>query len=54
MEERKSKKNKKQIYTVLMLICAVVFFFALYKVVTILMDYKAIDCLLYTSPSPRD
>lgn len=43
MEERKSKKNKKQIYTVLMLICAVVFFFALYKVVTILMDYKAID-----------
>ena len=43
MEERKSRTKKKQIYTVLMLICAVVFFFALYKVVTILMDYKAID-----------
>ena len=43
MEERKSKTKKKQIYTALMLICAAVFFFALYKVVTILMDYKAIN-----------
>ena len=43
MEERKSRTKKKQIYTALMLICAAVFFFALYKVVTILMDYKAIN-----------
>ncbi len=43
MEDKKNKPKKKQIYTVLMLICVVVFLFALYKVVTIIMDYKAID-----------
>ena len=43
MTDSNKKKNKKGIYTVLMLVCAIVFFFALYKVVDILMDYKEID-----------
>ncbi len=43
--ESKPKKKKKggMFYTVLMLLCAVVFLFALYKVVDIILDYKAID-----------
>lgn len=43
MKEKKSKSGKKQFYTVLMLICIIVFLFALYKVVSILIDYKKID-----------
>lgn len=43
MSEKKAKSGKKQYYTVLMLICIIVFLFALYKVVSILMDYKKID-----------
>lgn len=43
MTEKKTKSRKSMYYTVLMLICAVIFFFALYKVVSILMDYKKID-----------
>lgn len=42
MEEQKRPK-KKPIYTVLMLICVVVFLFALYNVVDILMEYKEIE-----------
>ena len=43
MREERKKGKKKGIYTILMLICAVVFLFALYKVVDILMEYKQID-----------
>jgi len=43
MEKKKNKTEKKQTYTILMLICIIVFLFALYKVVTIIMDYKEID-----------
>ena len=43
MKEKKSKSGKKQFYTVLMLICIIVFLFALYRVVSILIDYKKID-----------
>lgn len=39
----KNKNKNKSVYTVLMLVCIVVFLFALYKVVSILMDYKEID-----------
>lgn len=42
-EKKGNNKNKKGIYTILMLICAIVFFFALYKVVDILVEYKTID-----------
>ena len=41
MQEK--KKFPKGLYTVLMLICIVVFLFALYKVVGIVLDYKEID-----------
>ena len=40
-EKKKGKKNK--IYTILMLVCIIVFMFALYKVVNIIFDYKEID-----------
>lgn len=44
MEEKKSNnKRKKQIYTVFMLICIVIFLFALYKVLDIFLEYKGID-----------
>lgn len=39
----KPKKKKKTVYTVLMLICILIFLFALYKVVSILIDYKKVD-----------
>lgn len=41
--EGKKKSKKKFLYTILMLICIGVFIFALYNVVTILLEYKAID-----------
>ncbi len=37
------KKKNKSIYTVLMLLCVVVFLYALYNVVTIMMDYKEVE-----------
>lgn len=40
---KKNKSNKKSLYTILMLICIIVFLFALYNVVKIVMDYKEID-----------
>ncbi len=44
MEEKQKKTGlKKNIYTVLMIVCVAVFLFALYKVVGILLDYKEID-----------
>ncbi len=43
MKEKETKGKRKGIYTVLMLVCIVVFLFALYKVVDILMNYKEID-----------
>lgn len=45
MEENAAKKksNKKGVYTVLMLICVVVFLFALYKVIGIYSEYKEIE-----------
>lgn len=43
MEENKKRKAKNSIYTVLMLVCIVVFLFALYNVIKILSDYKEID-----------
>lgn len=43
MEAKKKRKAKQGVYTVLMLVCIVVFLFALYNVVTIMMDYKEID-----------
>lgn len=43
MEEKKKKKKGKGIYTLLMLVCVAVFIFALYNVVNILLEYKAID-----------
>lgn len=42
-KQKKARSDKKNIYTVLMLICVIVFLFALYKVVGILLDYKEID-----------
>lgn len=43
MEENKKKKSKRPLYTVLMIVCAIVFVVALYNVVTIALDYKEID-----------
>lgn len=37
------KKNNRSVYTIFILLCAVVFLFALYKIVGIMMDYKAIE-----------
>lgn len=42
MEEKKTGRKKK-IYTALMVICIVIFLFALYKVIDILLEYKGID-----------
>lgn len=42
MGEKKKSKNK-GVYTALMLVCVVIFLFALYNVVTILMDYKEVE-----------
>ena len=42
MEGKKSSK-KKTIYTVLMLICIVIFLFALYNIVDIMLEYKEIE-----------
>ncbi len=41
--EGKKKSTKKAIYNVLLLICIIVFLFALYKIVGIVLDYKEID-----------
>jgi len=43
MEAKKKRKSPKTIYTALMLVCIVVFLFALYNVISILTDYKEID-----------
>lgn len=42
MEEKKKSKGK-ALYTILMILCIGVFIFALYNVVTIMMDYKEIE-----------
>ena len=42
MEEKK-KSKRGTVYTILMVICVIVFLFALYKVVSIILDYKEID-----------
>ena len=43
MEEKRKKPRRKQAYTVLMLLCIIIFLFALYKVISIVLDYKEID-----------
>lgn len=41
--EGKKKSKKKGIYTILMLLCTIVFMFALYNVINIVMDYKEVE-----------
>ena len=43
MEEKKKNSSKKTIYTILMMICIVVFLFSLYNVIKILNEYNEID-----------
>ena len=43
MEEKKKNSSKKTIYTILMMICIMVFLFSLYNVIKILNEYNEID-----------
>ena len=42
-EKKSDNKKKRMTYTALMLICIIVFLFALYKVIGIIIQYKNID-----------